>query len=140
MKLSDFPPEQCRDVLWQIIDRWNQADRRYQFARPKMHMWLSLDEARSLYAGGQWLQKYNVWEEESRRAGQRIGVYPARTELADAARFLTETAAQFDKQDPKLVIDARIARFLKDAAAHLDHYVIMVSATESSSKGKRRSK
>lgn len=105
-----------------------------------MEIHLTLDQARLLYAGGAWLQKYSDWENEARNSGGKIGVHPCTTSLSYAAGFLTDKSKEIDKSDPIVRFSEKEMWMLKDCAAHLDHYVLMMAGKDKPNKGnwKRR--
>lgn len=126
MKISDFPASAVRDMLWRMIDRQKAAAERWPFHSLKLNLYLSLDEARHWWAGGQWLERYAAWAQESRRAGKQIGIYPAPTSLESAAKFMKDKAESLDKNDPIMILTAKEMRVVEDCAAHLDHYSLMM--------------
>lgn len=135
MKLSDFPPEIARDLLWSIIDRYRAAkDRWPAFSGIKTEVNLTINDARLIFAGGTWLQRYDGWVREAEKAKGRVGVWPADFDLTHCARFLTERASSMNKDDPKITLTARDMRVIECAAMHLDHYSLLMAAESTKKK------
>jgi hypothetical protein len=116
-------------MIWGIIDRWKAAKER-SFSGLKTEVWLSINEARLVYASGEWLEKYQQWVEEAAKSKGSIGVYPADTTLSFAAKFMKDIAAKIDKDNPRMILNDRGMKVLKDCASHLDHYGMLMAVKE----------
>lgn len=135
MKLSDFPPERCRDLIWRIIDRYRTARERWPpHLGLKTQVHLTIEDARLFYAAGQYLKRYSDWNDEAVRSGGKIGVCDLDFSLSFCARWMIDCAAKMDKTDPLLILTQRDMRIVEDAGRHLDHYAMMMSFD----KGKKR--
>jgi hypothetical protein len=137
MKLSDFPPEMARDMIWQIIDRWKAAKDRQSFSGLRTECSLSVDQARLIYAAGQWLSRYDSWVDEAKKAKGSIGVYPADTSLSFCSKFLNDLSTNMNKTEPKIVLNDRDMTILNDCSIHLDHYHLLLSFNDGKKRHKR---
>lgn len=141
MKLSDFPPIAVRDALWVVLDRYAATKERwppYHGIKTEWH--LTIDEARLIYAGGQWLSRYNDWVREAEKSGGKVGVYPAEHDLNDCTNFLKDRVKSFDKAEPRMILTGKNMAMIGSCAAHLDHYQMILSHNDEKKKhwkGKR---
>ena len=139
MKLSDFPPDKAADLLFAIFQRYDKARERWPFGRRiRTETHLTIEEARSLYAAGQWLSKYDEWAREAERAGGKIGVWPADHDLTQCARFLNGLSVKIDKNDPCIVLTEKDMEVIDSVVKHLDHYHLMLSFNENTKKNWKR--
>lgn len=135
MRLADIPPEKARDLLWSILDRFESAKSRNPFRTIKTGVYLTTDEARVLYAGWKWIEKYDGWAEEAERAKGKVGICDADHSLSHCSRFLKELIAGMDKdqEDKLIVLTERGMAVIDSAAKHLDHYGMLLSFKDSAS-------
>ncbi len=134
MKLTDFPPEKCLQTFYGILDRYNSARKRWpedKGIRTEAH--LSVDDARAVFAAGQWLERYDSWSKES---GGKIGVWPANHSLPQCVAFIKYRVAKMDKAQPVLILPEKDMKVVEAIAQHLDHYALLLSF-ESGRKRKR---
>lgn len=139
MKLSDFPPERARDILWEILDRYHAAKERWPYGKGiKTQVHLTINDARLVYAAGQWLKRYNDWATEAEAAGSKIGVYPSSVSLPSSTEFMIGLAGTIDKDDPIITISENDMRTLTSATQHLDHYALMMSFNDKPKGGRKK--
>lgn len=131
MKLSDIPPSKCLELVWGIIDRYKAAKDRWPLGKSvKTQVYLTIDDARVMWAAGQWLKRYNDWADEASKSGGKIGIWPADTSLSFSAKWLAEKVAEIDKDEPIISFTARDMKIVESVALHLDHYSLMTAMKE----------
>lgn len=119
--------------------RYHSAKDRWPIGKGiKTQVNLSIDEARLLYAAGQWLLKYRMWEAEAAKAKGRIGVYPAEFGLSVCVEFMNDLSNSLDKDNPRIILTERDIRILNSVAYHLDHYQMMLSFKDGKKNWKKR--
>lgn len=140
MKLTDIPPRMAADLLAGIVERSRAAEDRNPFRRLQSIVIFSTDEARVLWAGSKWLDKYGAWVEEATNAGGKVSVEETEPPLEVVARGLGErVSAMSDKEEKTMTVRMRDLPLLESAIRHLDHYgFVLESADKPKGGGKRR--
>lgn len=140
MKLTDIPPAAARDFFWAVIDRHKAAKERHPFKSLKTELYLTTDDARVLWAAWKWIEKYADWQHEATAAGGKVGAVDVEHDLTHCARRLGEmVSGMITADDVKIVgISEQGMQVVESAAAHLDHYALMMSFERSKKwKGKK---
>ncbi len=135
MKLQDFPPKDCLTLLNSILYRYHSAKERWTAGRGlRTEVHLSIEDARLIYASGQWLKRYNNWKIESDKAKGSIGVYPAEHGLKVCSEFVIKLAVEMNKEEPIISLNERDMRILESSAYHIDHYDLMTATNDKKSR------
>lgn len=129
MRIADIPPSQACELIWGITARFRAAKDRQPFRTIKTQVHLTIDEARVLYAGWRWLEKYDGWAVEAQKAGGKVGVEDTDYSLSHCTRFIGELISGMDKdsEDKVIVLTERGMAIIDTAARHLDHYGLLLS-------------
>jgi hypothetical protein len=134
VKLTDFPPKDCLTLIQSILYRYHSAKDRWQSGRGlRTEVHLSIEDARLIYASGQWLKRYSDWKIESDKAKGSIGVYPAEHGLKVCSEFIIKLAAEMNKEEPVISLSDKDMKVLASAAYHIDHYDLMIAANDKKS-------
>lgn len=128
MKLTDFPPHECAELFYSIVERFNSSKERHEFTSLKSAVYLTIDDARRVWAAGKWMERYHNWASEATKAKGKVGVYPAEYDLTQCQRFIAAKVDEMSKLEEKMLILTEREMVIVDSAArHLDHYALITS-------------
>jgi len=121
-----------RDWLWSIIDRYKEAQKRWPpYHSIKTILYLSINDARMIWATNQWMRRYGDWVDEATRSGGNVGVWPSEFGLIECRKFLEYCIEQCDLHGSMVItINAKGMRVLVSCSEHMDHYHLMVASSQ----------
>lgn len=141
MKLSDFPPERCCDILFPIVLRYRRAKERWPpFSGIKTTIQLTMDQVGAIFAITHWLPRAYDWHIASIEANKRdsskniIGIYPSDIDIGECEKIAGDIFRRIDRERMEVTLSEREMRAIAYAIQQMDHYAMMIKTVDSRPK------